>query len=220
MAVYYWYHPVSETQQSFFLSLFPSTEPSQRARAFFLFPPFFLPLYTTTMELLSKPLQAAADLDTARCKGQWQSIPVLADRYKKYHPDESGTYIVYICMCTDNHLTSDSLLVLEATARLEAEFSILLSKKRKQPINNALPAVTNRSTTHLVPPTSASSSSHDTADMYENDTPNHITLPDPLDVAMTEPILKKLLMIIQQHQGGGGPGQEPETNDQWQAQVR
>lgn len=54
--------------------------------------------------------------------------------------------------------------------------------------------------------------------MYENDTPNHITLPDPLDVAMTDPVLQKLLMIIQQHQGGG-PGQEPETNDQWQAQV-
>lgn len=54
--------------------------------------------------------------------------------------------------------------------------------------------------------------------MYENDTPNHITLPGPLDVAMTDPILKKLLMIIQQHQGDG-PGQEPETNDQWQAQV-
>lgn len=88
VAVYYWYH--LEDSASIFWH-------RQRARAVFFFLSFFLvvPLFLPTMELLSKPLQAAADLDTARCKGQWQSISVLADRYKKYHPDESGT--VFIC---------------------------------------------------------------------------------------------------------------------------
>ena len=79
VAVYYWYHP------GYSAVLFPSTADNAR---FLSLPPFFY----TTMELLSKPLQAAADLDTARCKGQWQMIPELARRYKKYHPDESGIY--------------------------------------------------------------------------------------------------------------------------------
>lgn len=43
------------------------------------------------MEILPKSLQAAADLDAARCRGQWTAVPELARRYKKYHPDESGT---------------------------------------------------------------------------------------------------------------------------------
>ena len=43
------------------------------------------------MEPLSKSLQASSDLDTARCQGNWAVIPELAKKYKKYHPDESGT---------------------------------------------------------------------------------------------------------------------------------
>lgn len=40
----------------------------------------------------TKAVQAAADLDSARCRGNWAAIPDLAKRYKKYHPDESGTF--------------------------------------------------------------------------------------------------------------------------------
>ncbi|KAI7878419.1 protein prenylyltransferase [Lichtheimia hyalospora FSU 10163] len=148
------------------------------------------------MELLSKPLQAAADLDTARCKGQWQMIPELARRYKKYHPDES---------------------VMDTAACLEAEFAILLARQRKSPINNQQhnPLASNRSTTHLVTSTPPANLEHE-SDMYENDTPDHITLPDPMDASKTESILKKLLSMIQKH---SGPGQAPETNDEWQAQF-
>ena len=44
------------------------------------------------MEPLSKPLQAAAELDHARCYGDWALVPELARKYKKYHPDESGKH--------------------------------------------------------------------------------------------------------------------------------
>lgn len=102
-------------------------------------------------------------------------------------------------MCTDTYI----LQVIQATAVLEAEFAMLLARHRKAPL------VSNRSTTHL---STTPVVDHDT--LYEHDTPDHITLPEPLDPSMTESILTKLLSIIQQHRGG-----EPETNDQWQAQV-
>lgn len=38
----------------------------------------------------NKVAQSAADLDIARCRGEWSSIPQIAQRYKKYHPDETG----------------------------------------------------------------------------------------------------------------------------------
>ncbi|ORX48244.1 hypothetical protein DM01DRAFT_1338707 [Hesseltinella vesiculosa] len=38
----------------------------------------------------SKAMQLAKDLDHARCKGQWQNIPELARRYKKYSNDASA----------------------------------------------------------------------------------------------------------------------------------
>ncbi|KAG2224426.1 hypothetical protein INT45_002965 [Circinella minor] len=37
----------------------------------------------------NKATQSAIDLDIARCRGEWSSIPQLAQRYKKYHPDET-----------------------------------------------------------------------------------------------------------------------------------
>ncbi|KAI8147176.1 hypothetical protein BJV82DRAFT_665280 [Fennellomyces sp. T-0311] len=36
-----------------------------------------------------KPAQVAADLDAARCRGDWATIPELARRYKRHHPDET-----------------------------------------------------------------------------------------------------------------------------------
>ena len=106
---------------------------------------------------------------------------------------------------------------MDTTACLEAEFAILLARQRKLPINNQQhnPLASNRSTTHLVTSTPAAHLEHE-SDMYENDTPDHITLPEPMDASKTETILKKLLSMIQKH---SGPGQAPETNDEWQAQV-
>lgn len=111
---------------------------------------------------------------------------------------------VDICMCTDAYIPQ----VIQATAVLEAEFAMLLARHRKTPIQHL---VSNRSTTHL---STTPVVDHDI--LYEHDTPDHITLPEPLDPSMIESILTKLLSIIQQHRGGGA---EPETNDQWQAQV-
>ncbi|KAI9258783.1 hypothetical protein BDA99DRAFT_514132 [Phascolomyces articulosus] len=67
------------------------------------------------MEPFSKSLQAAADLDTARCQGNWAVIPELAKRYKKYHPDES---------------------VIVATATYEAKFSLFVNQQRKEVITS------------------------------------------------------------------------------------
>ena len=36
--------------------------------------------------------KAAADLDAARCRGDWVAVPDLARRYKKYHLDETGMH--------------------------------------------------------------------------------------------------------------------------------
>ncbi|KAI7886762.1 TPR-like protein [Lichtheimia hyalospora FSU 10163] len=57
----------------------------------------------------TKAVQAATDLDTARCRGNWAAIPDLAKRYKKYHPDES---------------------VLDTVACLEAELVEQLERSR------------------------------------------------------------------------------------------
>ncbi|KAI9313544.1 hypothetical protein BX666DRAFT_2030325 [Dichotomocladium elegans] len=43
----------------------------------------------------TKAVQAAADLDAARCRGNWAAVPELAKRYKRYHPDESD---VVVCL--------------------------------------------------------------------------------------------------------------------------
>lgn len=39
----------------------------------------------------SKAEQSFKELDKARAQGQWSSVPELVKRYKKYHPQESGT---------------------------------------------------------------------------------------------------------------------------------
>ncbi|KAI9484821.1 hypothetical protein BDB00DRAFT_109803 [Zychaea mexicana] len=59
----------------------------------------------------NKVAQSAADLDTARCRGDWSSIPQLAQRYKKYHPDET---------------------VLDATACIEAELVDQIQSTRQR----------------------------------------------------------------------------------------
>ncbi|KAI9278254.1 hypothetical protein BDA99DRAFT_531025 [Phascolomyces articulosus] len=59
----------------------------------------------------NKVAQSAADLDTARCRGEWSSIPQLAQRYKKYHPDET---------------------VLDTTACIEAELVEQIQRTRPQ----------------------------------------------------------------------------------------
>ncbi|KAI9268540.1 hypothetical protein EDC94DRAFT_514031 [Helicostylum pulchrum] len=58
-----------------------------------------------------KALQTFLDLEIARCNERWTDIPELARRYKKYHPYES---------------------VLEFTARMEAEFILLLRQVRQE----------------------------------------------------------------------------------------
>ncbi|CEP19058.1 hypothetical protein [Parasitella parasitica] len=58
-----------------------------------------------------KALQTLIDLEVARCNERWSDIPELAKRYKKYHPFES---------------------VLEFTARMEAEFVLLVRQIRQE----------------------------------------------------------------------------------------
>ncbi|GAN06464.1 hypothetical protein MAM1_0124c05948 [Mucor ambiguus] len=58
-----------------------------------------------------KALQTFIDLEVARCNERWTDIPELARRYKKYHPYES---------------------VLEFTARMEAEFILLVRQIRQE----------------------------------------------------------------------------------------
>ncbi|KAL9556307.1 hypothetical protein MBANPS3_001926 [Mucor bainieri] len=58
-----------------------------------------------------KALQTFIDLEVARCNERWIDIPELARRYKKYHPYES---------------------VLEFTARMEAEFILLVRQIRQE----------------------------------------------------------------------------------------
>ncbi|KAK4520928.1 uncharacterized protein ATC70_006811 [Mucor velutinosus] len=58
-----------------------------------------------------KALQTFIDLEVARCNERWIDIPELAKRYKKYHPYES---------------------VLEFTARMEAEFILLVRQIRQE----------------------------------------------------------------------------------------
>ncbi|KAL0076685.1 hypothetical protein F4703DRAFT_1743420 [Phycomyces blakesleeanus] len=59
----------------------------------------------------SKARLIAVELDTARCKGDWQAIPELAKRYKKCRPNES---------------------VLETTVCVESDFIAILRQVRNE----------------------------------------------------------------------------------------
>ena len=38
----------------------------------------------------AKAIQIAKEIDSARCKGNWNALPELARRYKKHNPDGTG----------------------------------------------------------------------------------------------------------------------------------
>jgi hypothetical protein len=47
---------------------------------------FFKPALMTS----AKAIQIAKEIDSARCKGNWNALPELARRYKKHNPDGTG----------------------------------------------------------------------------------------------------------------------------------
>ncbi|KAI9319345.1 hypothetical protein BX666DRAFT_1460783 [Dichotomocladium elegans] len=187
------------------------------------------------MEPLSKQLQAAADLDLARCQGKWETVAELAKRFKKYHPDET---------------------VLPAVACIEAEFSRLVDRSRArqetslyQPLrssrrvakmgestsynissdgssnNSSAPRATstiynNYSSTSIArlsisPDTWIYRSADD--EFYRHDTPEHISIPTHLEQSQVTDVLQRLQALIQKYTKP--QAQELLTNDEWQAQL-
>ncbi|KAG2196906.1 hypothetical protein INT47_005130 [Mucor saturninus] len=66
-----------------------------------------------------KAIQTFLDLEIARCNERYNDIPELTRRYKKYHPYES---------------------VLEFTAKMEAEFILLLRQARQEKGQETMPS--------------------------------------------------------------------------------
>lgn len=163
------------------------------------------------MEPLSKPLQAAADLDAARCRGDWTAIPELAKRYKKYHPDESGT-----ALCTRYRILFPEqtciIIVLELAACLEAEYLIRGGEEKTS--NSQRKSIWSTSSNHsaskMVTP------EEDLDSIHRHDDPDHIALAPRLNLASSQAILSSLQNLVQKQ----GNAQELQTTDDWQAQVR
>ncbi|CAO3662969.1 unnamed protein product [Rhizopus stolonifer] len=100
----------------------------------------------------SKLKQVFVDLDRARCTEKWKDIPELAKKYKKHYPQES---------------------VFELTARLEAEFILLLQQFKNDDMIHTL------------------------------DDPNHVAQSKRLLATQVQLVLVRLLDVIQRQLKSG-----------------
>ncbi|KAI8083457.1 hypothetical protein BDF21DRAFT_416009 [Thamnidium elegans] len=167
-----------------------------------------------------KALQTFLDLEIARCNERWTDIPELARRYKKYHPYES---------------------VLEFTARMEAEFILLLRQVRQEKSKSIISiesttsqldlntstsnsrkwgnrqiANTASSTNLNTPPVAVKKNYPEESDfIHQLDDPNNVAMSLPLESSQAQLILVRLLDVIQRQIKSG----QLETIDDWQAQF-
>lgn len=118
-------------------------------------------------------------------------------------------------------------IVLEFTARMEAEF-ILSLRQQEDPSEIDLPSTTsNKQQKRVTRQLTASSTNLSTVNTKRNislefsdsihqfDDPNHVAIPVHLEAAQAQLILVRLLDVIQRQIKSG----ELETPDDWQAQV-
>ncbi|OAD69936.1 hypothetical protein PHYBLDRAFT_171959 [Phycomyces blakesleeanus NRRL 1555(-)] len=174
----------------------------------------------------SKARLIAVELDTARCKGDWQAIPELAKRYKKCRPNES---VLETTVCVE----SDFIAILR---QVRNEY-LIQPKETTESIQGNTPQNQSTHTLHesgLTSSTSlptskfkrSASSKEPTGQIfsfesnradidYVNDSPHLITIQPRLTISQVQSCLKRLETVVQRH----AKTRNLESPDDWQAQF-
>jgi hypothetical protein len=76
--------------------------------------------------LTNKAIIIAKEIDSARCKGQWQAIPELARRYKKHNPAGKGNMT---CFFGAHKVNPRFKKVLEQSILAEAKLYEIKNKR-------------------------------------------------------------------------------------------
>ncbi|KAI9020131.1 hypothetical protein CLU79DRAFT_888280 [Phycomyces nitens] len=170
----------------------------------------------------SRARQAAAELDAARCKGDWQAIPELAKRYKKYHPNESeAEFIAVLCQIRNEYQIqpkeTESGLGTSSQGNTPPSQSTNTLQDSGLTSSTSLPTSRFKRSASSREPTGIIFSFESTrADIdYVNDGPHLITIQPRLTVSQVQSYLKRLETVVQRH----AKSQILESPDDWQAQF-